>query len=156
VRLQHQEFNVFADYHQFYLWDRGITNRAPEEYTQEDVRRRIKVGPSVVVIQPERNNTVPIVVEVHDADPGFESSGWDHIAEASLHLPTGRLQVHECTGGPVADFTVTPGWYRVRYQGGGLASIDECGLEGKDRYLLVLWPAPASEVHVVKQWEASK
>lgn len=152
MRLQHRAFNVFADYHQFYVWDQGMTAEAPTDYTDEDVRRRIKTVPYVVVIQPERNMTVAVEVEVHDSDPGFDPAAWDHIAEASLHLRTGRLQVHECTGGPVAEFKVPAGWYRVRSLGGGFTSIDESGLEGEDHYRLVLWPAPAGEVQIVKQW----
>lgn len=148
--VQRKAFDVFADYHQFYLWDRGMTNQAPEDYTDEDVRRRIKTGPHVVVIQPERNTTVPVEVEVHDADPGFDAAEWDHVAEASLHLPTGQLQIHECTGGPVAEFVVEPGWYRVRSLGGGFATV--AGLDGSDHYRAVLWPAPPDEVRVVKQW----
>ena len=150
--VQRQAFDVFADYHQFYLWDRGMTSEAPTDYTDEDVRRRIKVGPHVVVIQPARNTTVPVVVEVHDTDPGFAPAEWDHIAEASLHLPTGQFQVHECTGGPVAEFKVEPGWYRVRSLSSGLATIDESGTEGGDHYRAVLWPASATELRVIKQW----
>jgi hypothetical protein len=154
--VQKQAFAVLADYHQFYLWDRGMVNQAPEEYTDEDVWRRIKTGPHVVVIQPARNTTVPVEVEVYGADPGFDATTWDHIAEAGLHLPTGRLQVHECTGGPVAEFTVTPGWYRVRSLHGGLGTIDGSGLEGGDHYRVVLWPAPSAEVQVIKQWAAGE
>ena len=110
MRLQDKAFEVFADYHQFYLWDQGMGPEAPEEYDDEDVQRRIKTGPHVVVVQPERNTTVAVEVEVHDAEPEYDAQRWDHIAEASLHLPTGRLQVHECTGGLVADFLVEPGW----------------------------------------------
>jgi hypothetical protein len=156
VQLQHQAFEVFADYHQFYLWDKGMTAEAPVDYTDEDVRCRIKTGPYVVVIQPERNMNVSVEVEIHDADPGFDDAEWDHIAEASLDLPTGRLQVHECTGGPVAEFLVAPGWYRVRSLHGGFATIDESGLEGADRYRVILWPAPQDDVRVVKQWVADK
>jgi hypothetical protein len=152
--IQRQAFEVFANYRQFYLWDRGMTDQAPEDYTDEDVRRRIKTGPYVVVIQPARNTTVPVEVEVHDADPGFDPAAWNHVAEASLHLPTGRLQVHECTGGPVAEFAVEPGWYRVRSLHGGLGTVDETGLEGGDHYRAVLWPAPPDDVRVVKAWEA--
>ena len=154
VRLQHRAFAVFADYHQFFLWDRGMTTEAPTDYTEEDVRRRIKTGPHVVVIQPERNTTVPVEVEIHDTEPGFDPAAWDHIAEASLHLPTGLLQVHECTGGPVAGYEVPPGWYRVRSLGGGFATVS--GLDGSDHYQVVLWPAPPSELRVVKQWAAAK
>lgn len=150
--MHRKAFEVFADYHQFYLWDRGMTAEAPTDYTDEDVRRRIKTGPHVVVIQPERNTTVTVEVEVHDNDPGFDAAAWDHVAEASLNLPTGQLQVHECTGGPVAEFSVDPGWYRVRSLGCGFATINESGLEGSDHYRVVLWPAPASDLRVVKQW----
>jgi hypothetical protein len=152
VRLQHRAFELFADYHQFYLWDRGTNPQAPIDYTQEDVERRIKTGPNVVVIQPERNMTVAVEVEIHDAEPPSDPEDWDHIAEASLHLPTGQLQVHECTGGVVADFRVEPGWYRVRSFHAGFDTIDEGGLEGHDHYRVVLWPAPPADLAVVKQW----
>jgi hypothetical protein len=152
--VQRGTFDVFADYHQFYLWDRGMTVEAPTDYTDEDVRRRIKTGPHVVVIQPERSMTVTVEVEIHDSDPGFDLAAWDHVAEASLHLPTAQLQVHECTGGPVADFAVAPGWYRVRSLGGNFDTIDESGLEGGDLYRVVLWPAPSEDVRIIKQWES--
>jgi hypothetical protein len=156
VRLQHKAFEVFADYHQFYLWDRGMNPEAPVDYTDEDCHRRIKTGPHVVVIQPERNLTVAVEVEIHDEDPGFVAAEWDHIAEASLHLPTGRLQIWQMhdyyLDDGVAEFEVEPGWYRVRSFHGGFASIDEMGLDGSDHYLAILWQAPPGKVRVVKQW----
>jgi hypothetical protein len=147
VRLRRRAVTLAADYRQFYLWDQGMTCLAPEEYTADDVRHRIKTGPHVVVIMPARVGPIPVEVEVHDRDPGFDPTEWDHIAEASLHLPTGRLQVHECTGGPVAGFRIAPGWYRVRSLHAGLATADD------DRYRVVLWPAKEAGVVVVKQWE---
>jgi hypothetical protein len=151
--LQRKAFEVFADYHQFYLWDRVMNVDAPTDYTAEDVKRRIKTGPYVVVIQPERNMTVQAEVEIHETEPALDLGAWDHVAEASLQLPTGQLEVHECTGGPVAEFTVPPGWFRVRSLGGGFATIDESGLEGNDHYRVVLWPSPPDEIRVVKQWD---
>jgi hypothetical protein len=156
VRLQFQAFRVFADYHQFYLWDREMDPIAPEEYTDDDVQRRIKTGPHVVVIQPERNMNVDVEIEVHDSEPDYEPGQWDHIAEASLHLPSGNLDVEECTGGTVAQFRVEPGWFRVRSFHGGLDTIDESGLEGSDHYLVVLWPAPADECRVLRQWKPNR
>lgn len=90
-------------------------------------------------------------MEVDNSEPPYDPDEWDHIAEASLHLPTGRLQVHECTGGAVADFRVEPGWYRVRTFHGGFDTIDEWGIEGHDHYLAVLWPEPYSDLRIVKQ-----
>ena len=142
---------IFADYNQFYLWDSGRTNRAPADYTDEDVSRRIKTGDHVVVIQPERNYTVPVVIETHDSEPSVTEGDWDHIAEASLHLPTGALQVHECTGGIVTDFEVPPGWYRVRSLHANLATVH--GIDGEDHYLILVWPAPERPVAVMKQFD---
>jgi hypothetical protein len=154
VLSQQLSAEAFADYHQFYLWDSGVTAIAPTEYTDEVVRRRIKTGPNVVVIQPDRNNTVPVEIEIHDSQPPYTADDWDYIAEASLHPPTGQLQVHECTGGVVADVTVEPGWCRVRSFHGRLRAIDHFG-EGGDHYLVALWPAPEDNVQIVKQLMAS-
>ena len=151
MQTQRWAGDIFADYNQFYLWDSGRTNQAPVDYTDEDVRRRIKTGEHVVVIQPERNFTVPVAIEIHDAEPPVVESEWDHIAEASLHVPTGALQVHECTGGVVTDFKVPPGWYRVRSLHARLATVD--GIEGQDHYRVQVWPAPEGPVTVIKQFD---
>ena len=153
MMLQCRSMEVRADYHQFYLWDAGMDPEAPEDYADEDVRRRVKVGLHVFVIQPERSGTVSVDLEIHDAEPPYDADEWDHIAEGSLHLPTGRLQIHECMGGAVADFQLKPGWYRVRSFHGGLDTIDESGLEGDDRYRAVLWLSSSGDVSVLKQFK---
>jgi hypothetical protein len=146
-----KQLEVFADYHQFYLWDSAMSLLAPEEFNEDDVARRIKTGPNIVVIQPERSLVVPVIVEIHDCEPELISEKWDHVAEASLHLPSGNLQIHECTGGPIADFSVLSGWYRVRSMHGGLDTISE-EVEGGDYYKVALWPAEPADVIVIKQW----
>lgn len=109
--IHREELRVFADYHQFYLWDGVISPDAPETYTDEDVARRIKTGQYVVVIQPERDLEVPVTIEVHDQEPVCDLTAWNHVAEASLLLPNGALQIHECTGGPVTNIAVVPGTF---------------------------------------------
>jgi hypothetical protein len=147
-------FEVFADYHQFYVWDAGVGPSAPTDYTDEDLRNRLKVAPNVVVIQPMRNMTVPVELTVCASDPGVELSRWDHVAECSLDLPTGRLQVHECTGGAVLELSVDPGTYRLRAHFGALGSRSDDGLEGADHYRIVLWREPLpTPLKILKQWE---
>ena len=129
-RMLRHNIQVFADYFQFYIWDRDVSTIAPENYTDDDVLRRLKVAPNVVVIQPIRNTIVPVQVDLHDVDPGFEPTEWDHIVECSLDLPTGGLQIGECTGEPVLDLDIRPGSYRVRALFAGLETLSENGLEG--------------------------
>ena len=149
--MQAFDLKVFADYHQFYLWDAGMKPLAPEDYTDADIERMVKVAPHVVVIQPLRNTTVAVHVELHDADPGWDPDAWDHAVECSLELSTGHLQVHECTGPAILDVEVPAGTYRVRALFDGLGSLSEDRLEGDDRYVLVLWPGVTQPLRVAKQ-----
>jgi len=133
-----------------------MTQLAPDDYSGEDVERRIKTAPHVVVIQPESDIDILVEIEIHEAEPAYDRGKWDHIAEASLHVPTGQLQVHECTGGPVADFQVNKGWYRVRSFHAGLDSYYRGEGDRGDSYRVVLWPAPPGEVQVLKQYSRPK
>jgi hypothetical protein len=147
---------LFADYHQFYVWDAGTDPCAPEDYSDEDVARMVKVAENVVVVQPVRQMAVSVTVTLSEIDPGVVAADWDHIVECSLRLPTGHLQVHECTGGAVLDDYITPGDYRVRVLFGSLDSLSEDGLDGNDVYRVDLWPAPAIPLRVAKQWEGER
>jgi hypothetical protein len=150
--VQKQALSVFADYYQFYLWDERVAPDAPTDWSDMDVARRLKAVPNVVVVSPIRNMDVPVEVEIHTSEPPYDATAWDHIAECSLELPSGQLQVHECTGGPVASFRVEPGVYRVRAFYGALGKLSEDGLTGEDHYRVVLWPAPMADVVVLKVW----
>ncbi|WP_019904948.1 hypothetical protein [Methylobacterium sp. 77] len=147
-----KRYSIFADYHQFYLRDHGASPDAPTEYSEEDTARRIKTGPFVVVVQPERNMDVPVEVEIRDEPPDLDLDAWDHVAEASLDLPSGKLEIHECTGGSVDVLTVSTGTYRIRTYHGGLGTLSEDNLDGDDHYRIVLWPAPFANLAVLKQY----
>ncbi|MES2151882.1 MAG: hypothetical protein V4508_19050 [Pseudomonadota bacterium] len=146
-------FDVFADYHQFYVQDGGIFPEAPTDWTDEDVQRRAKTIDHVVVICPVRNMTVPVVLELHDSEPAINLSDYDHVVQCSLELPSGELQVHECTGGEVLRQTVAPGRYAVLALFLGLDTIDAMGLEGNDTYRILLWPTSSTlPLAVLKAW----
>lgn len=152
--VHRQSLEVFADYHQFYVQDGGINPPAPEEWTDEDIENRSKTAANVVVVCPLRNMTVPVELVVHDSEPPADSLTPDHAVECSLALPTGHLQLHECTGGPVLNLQVAPGTYRVRLIYRGLASISKSGLEGNDFYKIELWPGTEHELQVTRRWAA--
>ncbi|KTR07161.1 hypothetical protein NS365_04900 [Aureimonas ureilytica] len=147
-----KRYRILADYHQFYLWDHGESPDAPTDYTEADTVLRIKAAPFVVVVQPERNMEVPVTVEIRDEAPEVALAAWDHVAEASLALPSGKLEIHECTGGSIDILTVPAGTYRVRAHHGGLRTLSDDGLDGNDHYRIVLWPAPFADIAVLKQY----
>lgn len=152
VRYQKQ-YEICADYHQFYLTDAGKDPFAPEDYTEQDVQRRIKAADNVVVIQPERSMTVPVELEILDSRPPDDFEKWHHVAEASLELPSGKLRIEEWGNAePVDEIVLEARSYRVRAYYGGLDTLSFDGLDGDDHYKIVMWPSPVGDVTVVKHY----
>ena len=151
-RVKHASVQVFADYHQFYLQDGGVNPPAPEDWTDDDVANRVKVAQNVVVVCPIRDMEVPVEIELHNCHPGELGSEWDHIVHCFLALPTGHLQLHECTGGPVLDWHIEPGDYEVLVLLGGLATLSDDGLSGQDHYKVQVWPGRSAPLSVVRSW----
>jgi hypothetical protein len=154
--LYKKHYEIFADYHQFYLMDAEEYPNALEDYTDEDVRRRIKAENHIVVIQPERKMTVPVDLEIIDSPPQDDFEDWQHVAEASLDLPSGKLRVEECLGEVKDTITLPPNSYRIRAYYGELDKLSFDGLEGRDHYKIVIWQAPLGEVKVLKQYREAQ
>ena len=154
--LYKKHYEIFADYHQFYLMDADKNPYAPEDWTNEDVWRRVKAEKYIIVIRPERNMTVPVDLEIADSEPQEDFENWHHVAEASLDLSSGKLGIEKCTGNePVDEIILPPNTYRVRAYYGDLDKLSFDGLEGDDHYKIVLWQAPFEDVKVLKQFEGN-
>lgn len=153
MRAQREaELEVFADYHQFYVWDGGVEPLAPEDWSDEDVTNRAKVAENVFVVCPVRDMTVPVRISLLNSEPALDMKRYDHVVQGSVALPTGQLQVHECTGGEVLAWKVKPGTYRVLALFSGLGTLSANGLEGQDTYHVALWPGAPVPLEVLKQW----
>ena len=147
------QLQVFADYHQFYLVDGGLPWAAPEDWSDADLQNGAKVAESVMVICPARNMSVPVEVSTFATQPPIELAAHDHVVEASLSLPTGLLQLSQCTGPDLLRLSLEAGDYRVRAMFAGLSTIEEDGLEGRDTYTVQVWRGALQELIVLKQWQ---
>ena len=144
---------IFADYHQFYVWDpQKSGQKAPEDWSNQDVVNRAKTAAGVVVICPVRNMTVPVEVGIWDSEPQVIFDAWQHVIVAPL-ATGGLIEIHECTGGSHACFSVEPGDYTVRALYRGLDTLSEDGLEGKDFYEIQIWRSPCANLQVIRQWD---
>ncbi|BEP64210.1 hypothetical protein GmRootV213_47640 [Variovorax sp. V213] len=126
------EFNLFADYFQFYIQDESADGDLSDAWSDEAVEQLFAVRPGVVGIGTVRNMDVPVTVEVLETEKAVDLSEWDHVVDA-------------------ARIPVAPGTYRLRACYAGLDTLSDGGLQGSDRYHLQLWPAPAIEPVVLKQ-----
>jgi len=137
-----REYELFADYHQFYLQDddRSLGDLS-DAWTLEATQRLLAVARGVVGIGTARNTTVPVVVEILETAPEPDLNDWDQVVEASLEIATGRIVVAGCTDywPDAARIDVRPGRYRVRSSCAGLNSVTSA-LDGNDRYRVQLWP----------------
>ena len=140
------QLEIFADYHQFYVWDPQVSKQqAPEQWSDQDIANRAKVAPGVVVICPVRDMKVPVEVSIWDSEPQVIFGAWQHVVEAPL-ATSGLIEIHECTGGSLAQFSVDPGDYTVRALYRGLDTLSDDGLEGKDNYHIQIWRSPCSSL----------
>lgn len=146
--------NLFADYFQIYLHDETHPD-LPDDYTDEAINRRLMAGPHAVILHTARNMTVPIRVEWHDQRPIPDLDAYQHVVEARFDCPSGQLVL----AGLMDDESKAPrlsvkaGPLGVRASLSGLDTLSENGLEGRDRYVMQLWPGPEPEgVRVLKAW----
>src|SRR5215470_17081137 len=92
------EYEIFADYHQFYLQDDDESFcDLSQAWTEEATDRLLAVAPHVIGVGTVRNMTVPVSVTVHESRPKIIEEEWDHITAASLRIDTGRIVVAGCT-----------------------------------------------------------
>jgi hypothetical protein len=142
--MSRHEFELFADYFQFYLQDEderiGIGDLS-DAWTKEAAERLLAVAPGVVGIGTARNMTVPVVIEVLDHEPEADFDEWEHVVEGGLELKSGRLVVAGCTDyfPDAARLPVAAGTYRVRMSCRGFETISTNGLDGDDTYRVQLW-----------------
>lgn len=143
--LSHHELEVFADYSTLLIQDDDARLGEPEPAWFETlVEDWINTAPGIVGIGAARPFDVPVAVDVRRTPPtddDVELQQADHVTQASLALPSGRLLISmQDFDDELPRIALTPGTYAVRAYSNGLHTISEDGLDGEDRYHVVLWP----------------
>ena len=147
------DFELFADYHQFYLQDEPADGNLGDAWTEDASNRLLAVATGVIGVGTVRNMDVPVTIEILDKEPLLDLARFDHVVECSLSVNSGRIVVAGCTDyfPDAARIDVRAGTYRVRVKYANLNSLSPDGLDGNDSYHLELWLAPSTEVSVLKR-----
>jgi hypothetical protein len=116
--------------------------------------RMLIVTPGNIFVGTVRNMTVPVDVEIHEAEPVDNLDSWDHVNECSIEIKSGRIAIAGCTDyyPDAPRITISPGIYRARIYYGDLEALSDDGLEGDDHYQVILWPSVFKPPIVLKQW----
>ena len=146
-------YTIFADYFQIYVVDEAMARYHDDMWTETAyIEERVAVAPGMIGISIVRNMDVPVEIEVRESEPSDPFQEWDQVVDCSLEIKDGNLAV----GGPGLDdevprIAIKPGTYRARIFFSGLDTLSPDGLDGNDRYRIVLWPDGTTPVIVLKK-----
>ncbi len=146
-------FKLLADYHQFYIQDEAAEGDLSDSWTEDATNRLLATAPGTVGVGTARNMTVPVDIELLDAERHESFDGWDQVNECSIQIKSGTIVVAGCTDyfPDAARIKIAPGVYRVRIFYGKLDKLSDDGLEGEDHYRVVLWPGALTDPIILKQ-----
>jgi hypothetical protein len=156
--LHHNTLDV--SYRQFYVED--INSDADTghiwDHPLDDPLNGYALGtlPNTIAVGTRRwGGDIDVDIELLDQRPTIDYNEWDHIAECSLDVPSGRIRTYGCLSDPDTTPTLDlpPGTYRVLIYYGGFDTVDEndgAGLTGDDHYRVTLWPGTFTEPRMVK------
>ncbi|MBZ6086237.1 hypothetical protein KVH15_35240 [Streptomyces olivaceus] len=154
------EVRVFADYSQIHVADEGAAENPGDLWGDHCVADGVSAVGSLLILR----TAVPVEVSVgfrycsEEPEGGCES--FDHVVEASVNIPSGRLVI--C--GPTDDlahsakFSVPGGWLRVRASRGNLVSAISADIDADmsdatiEKILLEVWVAARSDPRVIKRF----
>ncbi|MGY5124292.1 hypothetical protein [Streptomyces nigrescens] len=136
--LSHHELEVFADYSTLLVQDDDARLGEPESAWFEALAADwINTAAGLVGIGAGRPFDVPVTVDVRRAPPtddDVQLQQADHVTQASLALPSGRLLISmQDFSDELPRIRLTPGTYAVRVYSHGLHTISGDGLDGEDR-----------------------
>ncbi|MEZ5424828.1 MAG: hypothetical protein R2747_01065 [Pyrinomonadaceae bacterium] len=138
--IKKSDFEVYADYHQFYLEDENASREVENMWSEEEFKRMLGAKKDYIYVGTARYETVPVIVEIHDSAPVLEIEKYSRINECSLRIKSEKLVLSGCTEyWPDAPrIEIEPAIYRVRILYGNLETVKD-DWEGDDFYILQLW-----------------
>jgi hypothetical protein len=146
------DFEIYADYNQFYLEDENSPHRTGDIWSEEAFERMLATEENLVAVGTARYETVPVSVEIYDRNPTLELEKYSRINECSLEAASNKLILVGCTEylPEAARIEVEPSIYRVRVLYGNLETVKD-DWEGEDFYVLQLWKdAEMREISILK------
>lgn len=150
------DFEIYADYHQFYLEAENFPLFESEEIWDIEgkaTERMLGVGKNRIAVGTARYETVPVSLEFHDSAPMLELEKYSRINECSLVVNSEKLVLAGCTEylPDAVRIEVEPATYRVRLLYGNLETVID-DWEGEDFYVLQLWKDNEfRDVQIIKQ-----
>jgi hypothetical protein len=154
--MKSYQLKFFTEYYQFYIQDATTKAATDSEifWTTQASEDKMAVEEGLLGISVAKYAEINVQVNVHPQQQTvFSLQDYEHIVEASIDVPSGVLQVLDCTGMEVQlEINVTPGIYTVRSNSANLSTVQSN--VGNDFYVIDIYPSPKKERTVLKKYEA--
>ena len=154
--------DIYASHSQFYVADGAYAGGHPDFWAGAAegpmlwdgaaLERHLDVQPGVIAVGTIAYGVVHVDVELWDGAPADADAAWDHVVQASLETPSGRVVLGSVEGWErgSGEVEIQPGSYRVRVAWAGLEASAQAR-EG-DRYRVQLWPGAPEPPRVLRWW----
>lgn len=148
------EYTIITDHYQFYVEDEECSADTSTIWDTSQGGGLLAVNSCLISIGTVRyGGETRVIIQVLDRRPIDAVDEYDHVVEASIEVPSGRLVVwspeNEFSTAP--RISVRPGIYGVRVCYGNTNAVaDTNATSGDDYYKVVLWPAEKQPVRVLK------
>src|SRR5262245_12699990 len=84
-------YNLFADYHQFYLQDEQVQGDLSDAWTEHAVSILLAIAPGTIGVGTIRDMEVPVEVEIVESEPKESFDAWDQVNECDIEITSGTI-----------------------------------------------------------------
>lgn len=152
------KFNFSSSHHQFYLCDKTslLESDVDDFWTTEAFDSKLAIGDGILGVGTASYSRCKGELMVLDRkNDKIDYEQYDHIVEGGLQVPSGILQILDCSSRNVQlQINIDPGTYRVRVYSSNFASVIDD--DGDDFYKIEVWPSEEVERLVLKQYRANE
>lgn len=142
--MREYNFEIFADYFQFHLFDEKYNPNFGDAWTEFATKNLLASTEEGIAIGTRRNMDVKVIIKILDSPPSIKENNKDsifQINESDILILSKKLVVIGCTDYlPEAKrIELENGIYRVRIYYCDLDKISEDELDGNDYYEVEIW-----------------
>jgi hypothetical protein len=155
LNKQIYSLKFFTEYYQFYIRDKNSKAKTDSDifWTAEASEDKMAVEEGLLGISVAKYAEINVQVNIHPQEqPVFNLQAYGHIVEASIEVPSGVLQILNCTAMELqVEINIAPGTYTVRASSANLSTVKAD--TGNDFYVIDIYPSLKKERAVIKNFQ---
>ncbi len=155
MKNENHQLKFFTEYYQFYILDKNskCETDSPNFWNEQAGIDKIAVEEGLLGITVGKYAEIDVEVNLLESQKNERNfDEFEHIVEASIDVPSGVLQIKDCTGfDTILELKLAPRTYAVRCYSAKLSSIESD--IGEDYYVIEIWASEKFERRILKKFD---